>query len=202
MIPNARLVELAGTDHYIWEQDSRTVADEIEEFLTGVRGDRAPDRRLMTLVFTDIVQSTDLATQVGDEHWSRLLDRQEAVSRRQITRFDGRYVKSTGDGVLATFSSPAQAIRYALAVREAFRGLGLEVRAGVHTGEVELRDDDLGGIAVHIAARVAAVAGAGEVLVSRTVADLIAGSALRLTDRGEHELKGIPDPWRLYAAAI
>jgi pimeloyl-ACP methyl ester carboxylesterase len=201
-IPGARLIELSGTDHYIWEQDSDAVVEEIEEFLTGVRRGRAPERSLKTVVFTDIVGSTDRARELGDERWRQLLDRHEAVVGRQIARFDGRCVKSTGDGVLATFDGPARAIRCALAIKEAVRGLGLEVRAGVHAGEVELRGDDVGGIAVHIAARVAATAGANEVLVSRTVADLIAGSEVRLTDRGEYDLKGLPERWRLFAADL
>jgi len=201
-IPGARLVELPGTDHYIWEQNSDVVAEEIEEFLTGVRRSRGPERSLKTVVFTDIVGSTDRAREAGDERWRTLLDRHEAAVQRQITRFEGQLVKTTGDGALATFDGPARAIRCGLAVREAMRGLGLEVRAGVHTGEVELRGDDVGGIAVHIAARVAASAGAGEVLVSRTVADLIAGSDVQLTDRGEYELKGIPERWRLFAVDI
>ena len=201
-IPGARLVELAGTDHYIWEQNSDVVAEEIEEFLTGVRRSRGPERSLKTVVFTDIVGSTERAREVGDERWRKLLDRHEAALQRQIARFEGQLVKTTGDGALALFDGPARAIRCGLAVREAMRGLGLEVRAGVHTGEVELRGDDVGGIAVHIAARVAASAGAGEVLVSRTVADLIAGSDVQLTDRGEYELKGIPERWRLFAVDI
>jgi class 3 adenylate cyclase len=201
-IPGARLVELAGTDHYIWEQNSDAVAEEIEEFLTGVRRSRGPERSLKTVVFTDIVGSTERAREVGDERWRKLLDRHEAALQRQIARFEGQLVKTTGDGALALFDGPARAIRCGLAVREAMRGLGLEVRAGVHTGEVELRGDDVGGIAVHIAARVAASAGTGEVLVSRTVADLIAGSDVQLTDRGEYELKGIPERWRLFAVDI
>ena len=198
-IPGARLIELPGTDHYIWEQNSDAVVEEIEEFLTGVRRGREPERSVTTLLFTDLVASTDRARELGDERWRILLDRQEAAVRRQIARFDGRFVKSTGDGVLATFDRPARAIRCALAIREAMRGLGLEVRAGVHTGEVELRGDDIGGIAVHLAARVASIASPGEVLVSRTVADLIAGSEVKLTDRGEQELKGISERWRLFS---
>jgi class 3 adenylate cyclase len=201
-IPDARLVELPGTDHYIWEQNADAVVEEIEEFLTGVRRGRAAERVLTTLLFTDLVGSTDLARRHGDERWHQLLDRHEASVRRQIARFDGRFVNSTGDGALASFNGPAQAIRCALAIREALRGLGLVVRAGVHTGEVELRGDDVGGIAVHIAARVATAAAAGEVLVSRTVADLIAGSEVQLTDRGEQELKGIPERWRLFSADL
>jgi pimeloyl-ACP methyl ester carboxylesterase len=199
-IPGAQLVELVGTDHYIWEQNAELVVDEIEEFLTGVRVSHESRRSVKTLLFTDIVKSTDRAVELGDERWRQLLDRQDIAVRRQIGRFDGRLVKSTGDGAFVTFDSPAQAIRCALAIKEAMRGLGIEIRAGVHTGEVEHRGDDLGGIAVHVAARVEAAAQAGEVLVSRTVADLVAGSDVELTDRGEHTLKGIPEPWRLFAA--
>jgi pimeloyl-ACP methyl ester carboxylesterase len=200
---HATLVELPGTDHYIWEQDSHAVTEEIEEFLTGVRRHRPAERALVTLVFTDIVRSTDRVHQLGDERWNELLNRQEAAANRQLTRFDGTWVKNTGDGMFATFASPVRAIRCALAIREASRGLGIEIRAGIHTGEVERRPgDDLGGIAVHIAARVAACAAPSEVLVSRTVADLIAGSEVHLIDRGVHELKGIPDGWRLYSAEI
>jgi pimeloyl-ACP methyl ester carboxylesterase len=202
MIPGARLVELPGTDHFLWEQDSEAIVEEIEEFLTGVRRGRATERSLKTLLFTDIVGSTDRAHRIGDEPWLQLLDRQDAAVRRQLTRFQGNFVKSTGDGMLATFDGPAAAIRCALAIREAMRGLDLEVRAGVHSGEVELRGHDLGGIAVHIAARVADAADAGEVLISRTVADLIAGSGVKLTDRGEHDLKGVPDRWRLFAVDL
>jgi len=198
-IPGAKLVELPGTDHYIWEQNGAVVAGEIEEFLTGVRRERAPKRCLKTLLFTDIVGSTARARELGDERWRHLLDRHEMLLRRQIERFDGRFIKSTGDGVLATVDGPAQAIRCALAIREASRGLDLAVRVGVHTGEVELRGDDVGGIAVHIGARVSALAGPSEVLVSRTVKDLVAGSGMRFVDRGVHALKGVPDQWQLFA---
>ena len=201
-IPGARLVEIPGTDHFLWEQNSDAVAEEIEDFLTGVRRGRDPERSLKTILFTDIVESTATAHEIGDESWRELLDRHEALVRRQLTRFEGRFVNSTGDGVLATFGGPAGAIRCALAIREAMRGLGLEVRAGVHSGEVELRGDGVDGIAVHIAERIASIAGAGEVLISRTVADLITGSAVKLTDRGEHGLKGLPEPWRLFAVDL
>jgi pimeloyl-ACP methyl ester carboxylesterase len=201
-MPHAKLIELPGTDHSIWEQDSLSVAEEIEEFLTGVRRYRAAERALTTLVFTDIVRSTDRVHQLGDERWSELLSRQEAAANRQIARFDGTWVKNTGDGMFATFASPVQAIRCALAIREASRGLGVEIRVGIHTGEVERRPGELGGIAVHIAARVAGCAAPNEILVSRTVADLIAGSGVHLSDRGVHDLKGIPDGWRLFAAEI
>jgi pimeloyl-ACP methyl ester carboxylesterase len=190
-IPGARLVELPGTDHYIWEQNAAVVADEIEEFLTGVRRGRDVSRTLKTLVFTDIVGSTECARELGDERWRQLLDRYEALVQRQITRFEGRLVKSTGDGVLVTFDGPGRAIRCGLAIREAMRGLGLSVRIGVHTGEVEVRGDDVGGIAVHTAARVQDLAQPDEVLVSRTVADLVAGSDITFTPRGTHALKGV-----------
>jgi class 3 adenylate cyclase len=199
-IPGARLVEIPGTDHYIWEQNSDLVVEEIEEFLTGVRSTRESLRSVKTLLFTDIVKSTDRAVELGDQQWRRLLDSQDAAVQRQVQRFDGGIVKNTGDGAFITFDSPARAIRCALAIKDAMRGYGLDIRAGVHTGEVEHRDADLGGIAVHIAARVAATAEPGDVLVSRTVADLVAGSDIQLTDRGEHTLKGIPEPWRLFAA--
>lgn len=198
-IPDAKLVELPGTDHYIWEQNAADVVDEIEEFVTGVRRERDPLRTLKTMVFTDIVGSTTQATELGDERWGQLLDRHETVVRRQIERFGGGTVKSTGDGMLATFDSPARAIRGALAIREAVRGLDLTLRIGIHTGEVELRGQDIGGIAVHVASRVQSLAEPGEILVSRTVADLVAGSDLHLTDRGEHELRGVHGTWRLFA---
>jgi class 3 adenylate cyclase len=200
-IPDAKLVELPGTDHYIWEQNAAEVVEEIEEFLTGVRGERDPLRSVKTLVFTDIVGSTERASAIGDEQWRQLLDRHEALLDRQIRRFGGVVVKSTGDGALATFNSPARAIRCAFAVREALRALDLLVRVGIHAGEVEIRGEDLGGIAVHVAARVCAEAGPGEILVSRTVTDLTAGSDVEFEDRGEHELKGVPGPWKLYAVS-
>jgi class 3 adenylate cyclase len=198
-IPDAKLVELPGTDHYIWEQNADAVVEEIEEFVTGVRRERPAQRSVKSVLFTDIVGSTAVAQALGDERWRRLLDRHEALVRRQVGRFDGRFVKSTGDGVLITFDGPARAIRCALAIREAVRGLDLTLRLGIHTGEVELRGDDVGGIAVHIGARVAALADPGEVLVSRTVVDLLVGSDFGFTDRGEHELKGVPGNWRLFA---
>jgi pimeloyl-ACP methyl ester carboxylesterase len=201
-IADARLVEVPGTDHFIWEQNADALVEEIEEFVTGVRRSGRPERVLKTVLFTDIVGSTTAARELGDERWHALLDRHETVVARQVTRYDGQLVKTTGDGVLATFDGPARAIRCALAIREAVRGLGLEVRAGVHTGEVERRNGDIAGIGVHIAARVAAAAAANEVLVSRTVADLTAGSEVQLTDRGEHELHGIPERWRLFAANL
>ena len=198
-IPNAKLVELPGTDHYIWEQNSEEVVEEIEEFLTGVRRGREPQRTLKTLLFTDIVGSTDRAHELGDERWRQLLDRHESSLRRQVARFNGQFVKSTGDGMLASFDGPARAIRCAVAIRESTRALGLDVRVGVHAGEVEIRGDDIGGISVHTAARVQALAQPAEILVTRTVTDLVAGSGIRFSDRGEHELKGVPGTWRLLA---
>jgi pimeloyl-ACP methyl ester carboxylesterase len=200
-IPGAKLVELPGTDHYIWEQNAAAVVDEIEEFVTGVRRERVAQRTVKSMVFTDIVGSTARAQHLGDERWRGFLDRHEVLVRRQIERFDGRLVKSTGDGALATFDGPAGAIRCALAIREAVRGLDLGVRVGIHTGEIELRGDDIGGIAVHIGARVSEHAEPGEVLVSRTVVDLVAGSEIEFEDRGEQDLKGVPGPWRLFAVA-
>ena len=201
-IPGAKLVEFEGTDHYIWEQNASEIADEIEEFLTGVRSDHDPLRALKTLIFTDIVGSTTTASELGDERWRQLLDRHEQLLRRQTERFGGQFVSTTGDGSLATFDSPARAIRCALAIREAVRALDLTLRIGIHTGEVEVRGQDVGGIAVHVAARVMSLGEPGEVYVSRTVADLVAGSDIELEERGEHELKGVPGTWRLLAVRV
>ena len=198
-IPGARYVELDGIDHAIYAGDSDAVVDEIEEFLTGVRRATEVDRVLATVMFTDIVGSTQLAAELGDRKWRELLDAQNTEVRRQLERFRGREVKTLGDGMLATFDGPARAIRCALAVTEAVKPLGVDVRIGLHTGEVELVDDDVAGIAVHIAARIGALAGAGEVRVSGTVKDLVAGSGIGFTELGEHELKGVPDTWRLFA---
>ncbi|HEY4398016.1 MAG TPA: adenylate/guanylate cyclase domain-containing protein, partial [Acidimicrobiia bacterium] len=198
-IPDAKFVELDGADHLLFTGDADAVVDEIEEFLTGVRPLPAVERVLATVMFTDIVDSTQRAVEAGDGRWKELLGKHDAQVRRQLERFRGREVNTTGDGFLATFDGPARAIRCATAICDAVRGLGLEVRAGVHTGEVELRDGDISGIAVHLAARVAVGAGAGEVLVSRTVVDLVAGSGLEFSDRGEHALKGVPGEWQLFA---
>jgi class 3 adenylate cyclase len=198
-IPGAKFVELDGTDHLFFTGDADAVVDEIEEFLTGVRPLPAVERVLATVLFTDVVDSTKRAVELGDERWKELLTRHDAQVRRQLERFQGREVNTTGDGFLATFDGPARAIRCAVAIRDAVGALGLHVRAGVHTGEVEMRDADISGIAVHLAARVAATAAPGEVLVSRTVVDLVAGSGLTFTDRGEHALKGVPGEWRLFA---
>ena len=195
-IPGSRLVELPGEDHAGWEGDTESGNDEIEEFVTGHRPVREPDRVLATVLFTDIVGSTERARELGDRRWREVLDRHDATARAQLERFQGRLVKTTGDGLLATFDGPARAIRCATSLREQ---LPVLIRAGLHTGEVELRGDDVGGIAVHIGARVAALARASEVLVSRTVKDLVAGSGIEFADRGLHTLKGVPDEWQLYA---
>jgi class 3 adenylate cyclase len=201
-IPGARFVELPGDDHFPFFGDQDRVVAETQEFLTGVTPVVEPDRVLATVLFTDVVDSTRLAAQLGDRRWHRVLvDQQEAV-RRQLDRFRGREVKTTGDGFLATFDGPARAIRAADALRAGLRELELEVRVGLHTGECELLDEDIGGIAVHIAARVLGRAGSGEILCSRTVKDLVAGSGFSFADRGSHRLKGIPDDWQLYAVEL
>jgi len=200
-IPGARLVELDGEDHLWFAGETDTFIDEIQEFLTGVRPIAESSRVLATVMFTDFVDSTAKAVALGDSRWKSVLDEHDALVRRQLERFRGRYINTTGDGVLAMFDGPARGVRCAQAICDGVRALGLEVRAGLHTGEVELRGDDIGGIAVHIAARVSALAAPGEVLVSRTVKDLVAGSGLVFSDRGTHELKGVPDAWQLYGVA-
>jgi class 3 adenylate cyclase len=198
-IPGARFVEVPGADHSMWTGDATAILDEIEEFLTGVRRGPEPDRVLATVLFTDVVGSTELATRLGDRAWRDLLGRHHAAVRRELGRWRGREVDTAGDGFLATFDGPARAIRCASAAVDAIRGFGMEIRAGVHTGEVEVSNGDLRGIAVHIGSRVAGLAGPGEVLVSRTVADLVAGSGIVLAERGEHELKGVSGTWLVYA---
>jgi pimeloyl-ACP methyl ester carboxylesterase len=198
-IPHAKLVELDGVDHLFFTGDADALLDEVEEFLTGVRPAPLVDRVLATVLFTDVVGSTERAADLGDGRWRQLLGAHHAQVRRQLERFQGHEVRATGDGFLATFDGPARAIGCATAIRDALRGLGLEVRAGLHTGEVEVADGGIEGIAVHLAARVAAKAEAGEVLVSRTVVDLVAGSGLAFADRGEHALKGVPGTWQLFA---
>src|SRR5436190_2300331 len=200
-IPGARYVELPGIDHLPWAGDSESVLGEIEEFLTGARSVPELDRVLATVMFTDIVGSTERAGELGDARWREVLATHQAAVRRDLSRFRGREVKTLGDGCLATFDGPARAIQCGEAIADGARSLGLEVRVGLHCGEVEMMDGDVGGIAVHIAARVGALAGAGEVLVSSTVKDLVAGSGIRFEDRGSQHLKGISDEWRLFAAA-
>lgn len=197
-IAAARFVELEGEDHVPWV-DSDQVVDEIEEFLTGVRHGPDPDRVLATMLFTDIVGSTERATEIGDHRWRELLERHHELVRRQLERFQGEEVDTAGDGFLATFDGPARAIRCGQAIRDQARELDLEIRAGVHTGEVERAGRDVRGIAVHIGARVAAMAGAGEILASGTVRDLVAGSGIVFEERGSHSLKGVPGQWALYA---
>ena len=199
-LPNARLVELAGRDHAIWWEEPEATMAELQEFLTGTRYAPEPERTLATVLFTDIVDSTRQAAELGDARWRDVLERHQASVRSTLTRHNGREIKTTGDGFLATFDGPARAIRCARTIVDGAGADGVAVRAGVHTGECELMDDDIGGLAVHIAARVSALAQADEVLVSRTVKDLVAGSGIEFDDRGEHALKGVPDVWRLYAA--
>jgi class 3 adenylate cyclase len=201
-IPGARLVELPGADHPHFIGDWRAVVDEAQEFVTGTRSTPEYHRVLATVLFTDIVGSTDAAVSRGDSRWLELLDRHNWVVRCELDRFGGREVKTIGDGFVATFDGPARAVLCAQAIAAGVRRLGLETRAGVHTGEVELRDGDIGGVAVHIAARVSALAGPGEVLVSRTVKDLTAGSGIGFSDRGTHTLKGITEEWQLLAATV
>jgi pimeloyl-ACP methyl ester carboxylesterase len=198
-IPGAKLVELDGDDHLYFTGDADALVDEVVEFLTGSRPAPPIHRVLATVLFTDVVGSTERAVELGDDRWRQLLDAHHAQVRRQIERFQGREVNTMGDGFLATFDGPARAIRCATAIRDAVRALGLEVRAGVHTGEIEMSDGDIAGIAVHLGARVAATAGPGEVLVSRTVVDLVAGSGLTFTERGTRSLKGVPGEWQLFA---
>jgi len=199
-IPGARFVEVAGDDHMPWVGDQDAILDEIQEFVTGVRPAAESDRVLATVLFTDIVGSTEQATSLGDRAWQELLGRYHARVRKEVARFRGREVDTAGDGFFATFDGPARAVRCACNIRDDVRDLGIEVRAGAHTGEIELTGERVTGIAVHIGARVAAAARASEVLVSGTVKDLVAGSGIRFTDAGAHILKGIPGEWRLYAA--
>jgi class 3 adenylate cyclase len=200
-LPNARLVEIPGDDHILWYEHPESTLDEMQEFLTGVRYEPEPERMLATVVFTDIVDSTRTAAEFGDRRWREILERHQGTVRAALGRFSGREVKSTGDGFLATFDGPARAIHCARTILDSSEELGIRVRAGVHTGECEVMGDDIGGIAVHIAARVSALAEPREVLVSRTVKDLVAGSGIEFSDRGAHTLKGVPDTWQLYAAA-
>lgn len=199
-IPGAKYVELPGVDHAPLAGDYERLLDEIEEFLTGSRHEVEPDRVLATVLFTDIVDSTRRAAELGDRGWRSLLDRHDEAVRQQFARFRGREVKNLGDGFLATFDGPARAVRCAAAIAQGVQPLGIAVRSGLHTGEIELKRDDIGGIAVHIAARVADLAQPGESLVSSTVRDLVAGSGLRFADRGFHALRGLPEEAHLYTA--
>lgn len=198
-IAGARYIEVPGRDHLPYIGETEPILSEIEEFVTGARTPVPADRILATVLFTDIVASTERAAELGDRRWRETLESHHALLTREVERSGGRLVKTTGDGGLATFEAPARAIRCAQTITKAARYEGVEIRAGLHTGECEIMGEDVGGIAVHIGARVASLAGPGEVLVSRTVTDLVAGSGIEFDDRGEHELKGVPGQWRLYS---
>jgi class 3 adenylate cyclase len=198
-IPGARFVELEGDDHWPWVHDPDEVCDHVEEFLTGHRSVPETDRILATVLFTDIVGSTERASELGDRRWRELLDAHDQATREQLALHSGREVKTTGDGFLATFDGPTRGVRCAKALAESTNRLGIQIRAGLHTGECELRKDDVGGIAVHIGARVMSAAEPSEILVSSTVKDLTVGSDIVFADRGPHDLKGVPGEWRLYS---
>jgi class 3 adenylate cyclase len=198
-ITGARLVEVPGEDHHFWNGEMEPILGELEAFVTGGRRQPAGRTMLATLLFTDIVDSTRKASDLGDHRWNTLLETHDGLIRRELARFQGREIKMTGDGVLALFDGPARAISCALAIRNQLREVGVEIRAGVHTSEVELVADDVRGVGVHVAARVMALGGAGEVLITSVVRDLAFGSGLTFTDRGTHHLKGVPGEWRLYS---
>ena len=200
-ILGAELRVIPARDHLWWSDNPDGFLDEIEEFLTGVRRGADPDRILATVLFTDIVASTEWAASLGDRRWREVLEAHDELVRRELDRHRGREVNTTGDGFVASFDGPARAIRCAVAIVRAAQRMGIDVRAGIHTGECEVRGLDLGGLAVHIAARVGALAAPGEVLVSQTVKDLVIGSGLEFLDKGEQELKGVPGLWRLFAVA-
>jgi class 3 adenylate cyclase len=203
-IPGARLIEYPSGDHAFWTGDTEMLLGDIEEFVTGTRnaGVEELERVLATVLFTDIVNSTGNAVELGDRRWRSLLDKHDGLARQMVDRHRGRLVKSTGDGILATFDGPGRAVRCALALSGAAGEIGVRLRAGLHTGEIEMRGSDVGGVAVHAAARVMAESGPGEVLVSRVVTDLVAGAGLRFADRGPHDLKGLPGRWDLFAASL
>jgi class 3 adenylate cyclase len=195
-------VEVPGTEHLFFLGDPDQILDEIQAFLTGTRSGPRPDRRLTTITLVDIVGSTDLAARLGDRRWHDLLTAFYRTARRQLERFRGAEVVTTGDGLLATFDGPARAIHGALAIRDGARALGLELRAGIHTGEVEILDRDIGGLAVHIASRATGLAGAGEVVVTSTVRDLVVGAGISFDARGTHHLKGVPGEWSILAVRM
>jgi class 3 adenylate cyclase len=200
-IDGARYVELPGEDNLLFVGDTGPLLDTIEEFVTGRLPTHDADRVLATVMFTDVVSSTEQATRMGDRRWSELLATHDGLTRAELERFRGREIETTGDGFLATFDGPGRAVRCACAIRDAVRAIGINVRVGLHTGEIELRGEDIRGIAVHIAQRVQALAQPDEVLVSRTVADLVGGSGIPFADRGAHALKGVPNQWQLFAVA-
>jgi class 3 adenylate cyclase len=197
-IPGSRYIELEGDDHLISAGDPEPVITYTEEFVTGSRSIAPPERAVTTVLFTDIVDSTVRAAELGDGRWRAVLDRHEAIVRRELGRHRGKEIKTTGDGFLATFDGPARAVRCASDISRSISAAGVQVRAGLHTGEVELRGEDIGGIAVHIASRIAGLAGGGQILASRTVKDLVAGSGISFIAKGEHVLRGVPDTWQVY----
>lgn len=201
-IPGARAAFFPGRDHVYWFGDWEPIVDEIEEFLTGARHMSNPDRSLATIMFTDIVSSTERAADMGDQRWRALVERHDEILRAEIARWGGRPVKTLGDGVLAVFEGPAKAVRCARAMADAVRPLGIEIRAGVHSGECERSGDDVAGIAVNVAARISALAGSGEVLASSTVRELVLGSGLEFVERGVHQLKGVPGEWHVYGVGV
>jgi class 3 adenylate cyclase len=202
-IPNAKFIEYSGQDHVFWSGDVEALLGDVEEFVTGTREGSATDleRVLATVLFTDIVDSTRSAVEMGDQTWRRLLDTHDQMAKQTVEKHRGNLIKTTGDGILATFDGPGRAVRCALSFGAATNQIGLPLRAGLHTGEIEIRGRDVGGIAVHAAARVMAKSQAGEVLVSRVVTDLVAGAGLKFSERGSHELKGLPGRWDLFAAS-
>ncbi|HJU09777.1 MAG TPA: adenylate/guanylate cyclase domain-containing protein, partial [Candidatus Binataceae bacterium] len=200
-ISGAKLVEVPGVDHFAWVGDTDSILDEVEQFVTGTRQDAKADRIVATVLFVDIVNSTMHLAEKGDRSWRDLLQRFYAIMRRNISRFRGREINTTGDGMFAIFDGPARAIRCAHAMTADVRSLGIDIRSGLHSGECELAGNNVDGIAVHIGARVAATAEPGEVLVSSTVKDLVAGSGLTFSDRGSRQLKGVPGEWRLFTAS-
>jgi class 3 adenylate cyclase len=204
LIPGARYIEYPGGDHVPFTGDAETVLGDIQEFVTGERESSAADleRILATVMFTDIVDSTRSAAEMGDQQWRRLLDSHDRIAKQSVEKHRGNLINTTGDGILATFDGPGRAVRCALALETAGKQIGLPLRAGLHTGEIELRGRDVGGIAVHAAARVMAHCAPGEVLVSRVVTDLVAGAGLKFAERGSHELKGLPGRWDLFAASL
>jgi class 3 adenylate cyclase len=203
-IPDAKYIEYPSGNHLFWSGDTETLTGDIEEFVTGRRENSSTDleRVLATVLFTDIIDSTRSAAEMGDQTWRRLLDAHDQLARQMVEKHRGVLIKTTGDGILATFDGPGRAVRSALAFGAAAKQIGLPLRAGLHTGEVEMRGRDIGGIAVHAAARVMAQCGPGEVLVSRVVTDLVAGAGLKFSERGSLELKGLPGRWDLFAANI
>jgi len=198
-IRGAKMVELPGDDHIIWVGDTHRLLDEIEMFITGTLHEHEPERILATLLFTDIVSSTETATSLGDQRWHYLLNQHNEIVRKELVRYRGKEITTTGDGFLATFDGPARAIRCACAIRDVLKQAGLAIRAGLHTGEIKLMEDNIGGIAVHLCSRVMTKAADGEVLITSTVKDLVAGSGIQFESGGKHQLKGIPGEWELYS---